>query len=88
MRYRLQDAADLGWQAVDAVLRSRTKSNLFVWIPFLAAVLAVIHHDGQYGLITNAGNLLEWWGGLYAVIRVGRWYRLVKPERKPGQARK
>jgi hypothetical protein len=86
VRYRLDDAARLGWRPVDAVLGSRTLSNLTVWIPFLVAVLPVVHHDGMYGLIANAENLTALWGGLYAAIRVGRWYRRVKPERKPSRA--
>jgi hypothetical protein len=79
MRYRAQDAADLAWQPADAVLRSRTKSNLFVWLPALGIVLAVAHHDGWYGLAANAQNLIETWAGLYAAVRAGRWYRTVKP---------
>jgi hypothetical protein len=82
LRYRRQDAADLGWQAVDAVLKSRTLSNLFIWIPVLAAMLAVVHHDGLYGLIANAENLTALWGVPFAAIRVGRRCRRVKPERK------
>jgi hypothetical protein len=87
IRYRLQDAADLGWRPVDVVLGSRALSNLTIWIPVLAAVLAVVHHNGLYGLITNASNLIELWGGLYAAVRVGRWYRRVKPKRNPRRAR-
>lgn len=87
MRYRAHDAADLVWRPADAVLRSRTKSNLFVWLPVLGIVLAVVHHDGWYGLAVNAQNLIETWIGLYAAVRVGRWYRKVKPpEPKPRRA--
>jgi hypothetical protein len=85
--YRLHDAADLAWRPVDAVLGSRTLSNLTVWIPVLAAMLVIVRHDRLYGLITNASNLIELWGGLYAAIRVGRWYRRMKPKRKPRRAR-
>ena len=87
MRYRAQDAADLAWRSADGVLRSRTKSNLFVWLPVLGIVLAVAHHDGWYGLVANAQNLIETWVGLYAAVRVGRWYRKVKPpEPRPRRA--
>jgi hypothetical protein len=79
MRYRAQDAADLAWRSADAVLRSPTKSNLFVWLPVLGIVLAVAHHDGWCGLVANAQNLIETWAGLYAAVRAGRWYRKVKP---------
>jgi hypothetical protein len=58
-RFRLADAADLVWRPADAVLKSRTKSNLFVWPPVLGMVLAVVHHDGWYGPIANAENLIE-----------------------------
>jgi hypothetical protein len=34
---------------------------------------------GRYGPIANAENLIETWVGLYAAVRVGRWYRKVKP---------
>ena len=77
--FRLGDAADLAWRPTDAVLKSRAKSNLFVWLPVLGLVLAVVHHDGWYGPIANAENLIETWIGLYAAVRVGRWYRKVKP---------
>ena len=88
VRYRLGDAADLAWRPVDSMLRSRAKSNLFVWLPVLAAVLAVVHHDGWYGLIANAENLIETWAGFYATVRVGRWYRKVRPpEPKPRRAK-
>ena len=59
MRYRAQGAADLAWRSADAVLRSRTKSNLSVWLAVLGIVLAVAHHDGWYGLAANAQNLIE-----------------------------
>ena len=57
MRYQAQDAAGLARRPADAVLRSRTKSNLFVWLAVLGIVLA--HHDGWYGLAANAQNLIE-----------------------------
>ena len=69
------------------MLKSRAKSNLFVWLPVLGMVLAVVHHDGWYGPIANAENLIETWVGLYAAVRVGRWYRKVKPpEPRPRRA--
>jgi hypothetical protein len=52
VRLRLEDAVDLAWwRSVDAVLRSRAKSNLFVWLPTLGIVLAIVYHEGLYGLI-------------------------------------
>jgi hypothetical protein len=79
MRYRAQDAADPVWRPADAVLRSPTTSNLLVRLAVLGIVLAVAHHDGWYGLAANAQNLIETWAGRYAAVRVGRWYRTVKP---------
>ena len=88
VRLRLQDASDLAWRPVDALLRARAKSNLFVWLPVLAVALVVVHHEGFYGLVTNVDNLAETCGGFYGVIRVGRWYRKVKPpEPKPHRAK-
>lgn len=88
VRYRLRDAADLAWRPADAVLRSRTLSNLVVGIPVLAAVIAVLRHDGQYGLITNDQNIIGLGCGIYGVIRTGRWWRRVKPPKhKPGQVK-
>jgi hypothetical protein len=88
VRYRLRDAADLAWRPADAVLRSRTLSNLVVGIPVLAAVLAVLRHEGQYGLITNDQNIIGLGCGIYGTIRAGRWWRRVKPpKRKPGQVK-
>ena len=85
---RLQDVVDAAWVPGDAVLRSRALSNLVVWTPFVTALLAVIRHDRLYGLVANADNLIELWGGAYAVIRVGRWWRGVKPPKhKPRRAR-
>jgi hypothetical protein len=87
VRLRFEDAVDLAWwRPTDAVLRSRAKSNLFVWLPTLGIMLAIVHREGLYGLITNAENLIETWGGLYVTVRVGRWYRKVKPP-KPRRAR-
>jgi hypothetical protein len=79
LRCRVQDALELAWRPVDAVLRSRILSNLVVGIPLLAAVLAVVRHDGLYGLVANAENLTALVGGAYGTIRLGRWWRGVKP---------
>ena len=88
VRYRLRDAADLAWRPADAVLRSRTLSNLVVVIPVLVVVLAVLRHDGQYGLVTNDQNIIGLGCGIYGVIRTGRWWRRVKPPKhKPGQVK-
>ena len=77
LRYR--DAADLAWRPADAVLRSRTKSNLFVLIPTVAAALFIFRHEGTLGVLTSAEAIDAIVIGLYGLIRVGRWYRKVKP---------
>ena len=88
VRYRLGDAADLAWRADDAVLRSHTLSNLAIWVPVLLAVLAIVRHDGLYGLVTYDINLMELGGGIYGAIRFGRHRRGVKPlKRRPGQVK-
>lgn len=83
VRMRRDDAAGWFWRSADSVLRSRTRSNLFVLIPLLAVMLAVVRHDGFYGLVTNAENLSVAGGIPYGTIRGGRRYRGVRPERKP-----
>jgi hypothetical protein len=88
VRYRLQDAADLAWRANDAVLRSCTLSNLAIWVPVLLTALAIVRHDGLYGLVTYDINLIELGGGIYGAIRFGRHRRGVKPpKRNPGQVK-
>jgi hypothetical protein len=72
---RLHDVTDLAWLPVDAALRSRTLSRLFVWIPLPATVLAVVCDFGLHGLLTNAQNLITLWIFSYVVIRLGKWWR-------------
>jgi hypothetical protein len=79
VRYRLRDAADLAWHSVDAVLRSRTLSNLLVLIPTLMAALYILRHLGTLGVVTSAEGISAIGGGLYGLVRVGRWWRDVKP---------
>jgi hypothetical protein len=79
VRYRLQDAADQAWRPVDAVLRSRALSNLFMLIPTVMAAMLILHHEGTLGVVASAESIVTIGGTLYALIRVGRWYRDVKP---------
>lgn len=88
IRYRLMDVADLAWQPIDAILGSRFLAALYLWGPVLVAATDIVRHEGRYGLITNCGSLLEWWGGLYASVVAGRRYRKVKPPKpKPRRAK-
>jgi hypothetical protein len=82
VRYRLSDAVGLVGRGFDAVLRSRSMSNLAIWIPVLLAVLAIVRHEGLYGLITYDLNLIELGGGAYGAIRYGRCRRGVKPTKR------
>jgi len=79
VRYRLQDAAEQAWRPVDAVLKSRGLSNLFVLIPTLMAAMFVLHDEGSLGVVTSAESIITIGGTLYGLVRVGRWYRDVKP---------
>lgn len=87
VRYRLADAADMAWRPVDAVLGSRFLSNLFVWGPVIAALAAIVRHDGRFGLVADDQDPLALGAFLYVVIKPGRWWRGVKPPEPKGQAR-
>ena len=89
VQFRLADTADLAWRPADAVLGSRTLSNLFVWGPVIVTLFAIVHHDGRFGLVADIQDPAEMGGFLYGVIRTGRWWRGVKPpEPKARRARK
>jgi hypothetical protein len=79
IQYRLADAADLAWRPVDAVLGSRTLSNLFVGGPVIVVLFAIVHHDGRFGLVADIQDAGELGAILYGVIRTGRWWRGIKP---------
>jgi hypothetical protein len=79
LRYRLRDAANLACGPVDALLRSRTLSNLLVLIPTWMAALYILRHLGTLGVVTSAESISAIGGGLYGLIRGGRWWRNVKP---------
>ena len=79
IRFRLCDAACLAWRPADAVLGSRTLSNLFVWGPVIATIVAIVHHDGRFGLVADDQDPVALGAFLYVVIKTGRWWRGVKP---------
>jgi hypothetical protein len=88
VRYRLQDAADLVWRPVDAVLASRKVSNLVVLLVTIATAVISIHGNGLYGLVSNLANTAVAWGATFGLIHYGRERRDVKPpERKPRRER-
>jgi hypothetical protein len=88
-RCRCSDWSDAAWRPVDAVLRSRTLSNLFVLLPTGADAYVVLRHEGTLGLLTTFESIFVCGVMLYGVIKAGRWYRDVEPpEPKARQARK
>jgi hypothetical protein len=81
--YRFEDAADLAWRPVDAVLGSRTLSNLFVCSPVIAMLVAIVRHDGWFGLVADVQDPAALGVFLYGVVRTGRWWRGIRlPEPK------
>lgn len=82
VRYRLRDATGLFCRPLDVVLRSRGLSGV-VWVPTLGVAVAIVRHDGFYGLVTYDTNLGAMVTGSYAAIKFGRWRRKVTP--KPGR---
>jgi hypothetical protein len=84
VRFRFEDATDLAWMPVDAVLRSRFLSGIFIMGPVLAVVLVILRRDGRYGLVLDIQDPfctgVCTWGTIFGL----RKYRKVKPpEPKP-----
>jgi hypothetical protein len=79
VRYRLMDAADILWIPTDAVLKSRPLSNLVVGMPTVTAAAILFRHAGTVGVVGSAESIAAVGGSLHALIRVGRWWRGVKP---------
>ena len=79
LRYRLQDAAAAGWRLSEAVLKSRRWSNVVVFAPTGLAAVIIFRRDGAAGTLVAYESIAAIGGSLYAIVRVGRWYRDVKP---------
>ncbi len=79
VRFRLADAAEAAWTPVDAILKSRKLSNLLVFGPTWVATMFILRHLGTLGVLTSAESISAIGGGLYGLVRVGRWWRNVKP---------
>ena len=87
--YRCSDWADAAWRPVDAVLRSCTRSNLFVLIVTFVAAYLIFRQDGTVGVLTSFESIGMIGGLLYAMIKAGRKYRDVEPPKpKARPARK
>ena len=79
VRCRVADAAEAVWDPLDAVLRSRKLSNLLVFgLPAMAAML-ILRHEGALGVLTSAESIIAIGGALYALVRLGRWWRDIEP---------
>ena len=79
VKLRSSDAADTAWVPVDAILRSRALSNLFVFLPTGAAAYLVLRHEGTLGLVKAAESIIAIGAVLYALIHTGRRWRNIKP---------
>jgi hypothetical protein len=79
VRYRGQDWADAAWRPVDAALRSRFLSGLFVAVPTIVVAFEVLTHKGAMTVLTSWGSIFCVGTGLAASIKGGRKYRDVQP---------
>jgi hypothetical protein len=88
LQCRCTDMADAAWMPFDTILKSRKLSNLLVFGPTAMAALCILRHLGTLGVLTSAESISAIGGGLYGLVRVGRWWRDVKPpEPKARRAR-
>jgi hypothetical protein len=76
---RLGDVAEAAWTPADTILKSRKLSNLLVFGPTVAAAVFILRHHGALGVLTSAESIIAIGGCLYTLVRVGRWWRDVKP---------
>ena len=79
VRYRYSDIANAVWALTDAVLRSRTLSNVVVVIPTAAAEYLVLRRAGTLGVVMSAESTGMIGGTMYGLIRTGSGWRNVKP---------
>ena len=75
----LLDAADAAWTPVNAILKSRTLSNLFTLTPAALAALILFRHGGTIGLLGSAESVSAIYLMFYALVLAARKYRNVKP---------
>jgi hypothetical protein len=71
--------AELVWSPVDAVLAARDLSNLVVIAATLATAILCARHGGLTAAIVDLPALAVVWGAAYGLIRLGRWWRGVRP---------
>jgi hypothetical protein len=87
LRCRLDDAADLAWKPVDALVSSWNGSNLAVLMPVTIAVGLILPREGFYGLIANAENLGVIAVAPYGAIKGIRKYRQIDTPKRPEKKR-
>lgn len=88
IRFRIEDAIDLAWQPVDAILRSRFLSGGFIVGPVIVMTMAIARHDGRFGLVAQIGSIGVLAAFLGRLIKAGREWRGVRPpEHRPRRAR-
>ena len=47
--------------------------------PVAVVLVAIVRHDGRFGLVADVQDPVALGAFLYGVIRTGRWWRGVKP---------
>jgi hypothetical protein len=88
VRFRCSDVTDIAWTPVDAILKSRILSNLFVLIPTAIATYPVLHHEGALGVVSSAESIIAIAAAFYGLIRTGRWWRDIKPREPKARRRR
>jgi len=79
IQVRLADVAEAAWTPVDVILKSRTLSNMLVFGPTASAAVFILRHLGTLGVLTSAESISAIGASFYGLVRVGRWWRDVKP---------
>jgi hypothetical protein len=78
IRYRGQDWADTSWKPVEAVLRSRALSAMFVSVPTIVVAMAVLRAKGTITVFTSFGSIFGIGVALAGAVKYGRRYRGIK----------
>lgn len=78
-RLRFRRWAEMVWLPIDAVLAARDLSNLLVITATLTVAIPCAYGGGLTSLIMNLPALAVVWGAVYGLIRMGRWWRGVRP---------
>jgi hypothetical protein len=79
LRRHLRHGVELAWSPVDAVLAARDLSNLVVMAATLAVAIPCARDGSLIAVIMNLPSLAVVWGAVYGLIRLGRWWRGVRP---------